>query len=330
MRNNEIQKTDENSLTVTNPTDASALLALLHGKSESICKFSRKKIKVDKLQLDTLNEMLCEKLDNHDIFEISTSVDISLFNKKTITFKSWQDFSRSTMQNNNSAVRSIFMRWDFFIKIKNFANPQRHTVSIRISTAPTTTEVLHALFNGGLDDESQDLEMRCCTVFSKVDFVNNVLAEELLNLISDWTKGCEDLFLGRNTLVRFLVSNRWIISVFSESLFIVMSCVLCFGVVQMAGLDCFTEITNRIILFAIICAFFFCNVYWRLCGLVKNLTYNKLEQISKLHVFRLTKGDENLVKEIESQSSVIGVVLWLASEVIFPIGLNFLFKYLSL
>ena len=38
------------------------------------------------------------------------------------------------------------------------------------------------LLNGALD-ERDDFDLQCCTTVCKVDFINNALAEELLNVV---------------------------------------------------------------------------------------------------------------------------------------------------
>lgn len=95
--------------------NASALLALLHGKSDSICRFFNKEIIVDKSQIKTLNEMIIEKLMLHNVSEITTSMDIVFENKKITTFKSFEEFLKHDFEIINNVTKSIFIQWDFLL-----------------------------------------------------------------------------------------------------------------------------------------------------------------------------------------------------------------------
>ena len=70
--------------------------------------------------------------------------------------------------------------------ISNYEVPQRHTVNVRISSNPNPSDFFKVLLSGGFD-ESHDLDIQSCTV----DFVNNTLAEELVNVAEHWNELCE-------------------------------------------------------------------------------------------------------------------------------------------
>ena len=61
MENGLIKKEDY-AISELSTTNISALLSLLHGKNDSICKLFNKEIKVDIVNLKQLNKMMCDKL----------------------------------------------------------------------------------------------------------------------------------------------------------------------------------------------------------------------------------------------------------------------------
>nr|DAE44324.1 MAG TPA: RNA polymerase subunit [Caudoviricetes sp.] len=67
MDNLAVVNSPEQMLTMENLRNANALLALLHGKSDSVCRLFDKEIIVDINQLDNLNSLVLEKLGLHSI-----------------------------------------------------------------------------------------------------------------------------------------------------------------------------------------------------------------------------------------------------------------------
>ena len=92
------------------PQDVSALLALMHGKSDSICRLFKREICVDKSELSSLNDKMTSKLALHDVSGIITSIDITFLNKRVITFKTWPELEQFDFESINSATKSIFIQ----------------------------------------------------------------------------------------------------------------------------------------------------------------------------------------------------------------------------
>ena len=170
--------------------NASSLLALMHGKSDSICRLFYKEIIINLKQLRLLNQTINEKLALNQVPAITTNVDISLRNKKIFSFKTWNEFEVFPFDVQNSAVSSIFIQWDFFLLLEQYRIPQRHTLSLRISSSPNPSDVIKAIVNGGLDSDT-DIDVQICTMWCKVDFINHILAEELINVVDSWNSLCE-------------------------------------------------------------------------------------------------------------------------------------------
>ena len=95
---------DAELMATQNLKNASAWLALMHGKSDSICRLFKKEILVNKHDLASLNQSMVDKLSLHNVSTIITSIDITFSNKRVLTFKSWQEFETFDFKTINSST----------------------------------------------------------------------------------------------------------------------------------------------------------------------------------------------------------------------------------
>ncbi len=250
---NALQKQDSPN-TLVNEHDlknASALLALLHGKSDSICRLFTKEILVGKSELSSLNDAMIRKLSLHNVSTISTSIDIAFINKKVLTFKSWTDFEVYDFDKMNSATKSVFVQWDFFANINSYELPQRHTISVRISSTPNPSDFFKALLNGGFD-EAHDLDLQTCTMICKVDFINNTLAEELVNVVEYWNDLCESAYSKKGKFRPFLAKHKGVCAQIFELCFVASIVLLLAIAVKLLIQKNCLSVTKELLLYSLI------------------------------------------------------------------------------
>ena len=300
----ELMENQETSLLLNqeNLNNASALLALLHGKSDSICRLFRKEIIVGKDELSSLNELMISKLKLHNISVISTSIDVTFLNKNILSFKSWQEFDLCDFAKYNSATKSVFIQWDFFATLKDYKFPQRHTVSIRIASTPNPSEVFKVLLSGGFD-ESHDFDIQSATMICKVDFINNTLAEELVNVAENWNDLCECAYSSKGKIRPFLHIHRTSIAHFFETILSTSLALLVAIAVKLCIMKSILIVSNQVLLYALI-------AFIPLFGLVRNIAasagkwmFNSFGNLMDTHIFRLSKGDEKENRRIEKRSA---------------------------
>lgn len=326
----ELVETQETSLLLNkeNLQNASSLLALLHGKSDSICRLFRKEIVVGKNELSTLNEMMVAKLQLHNISVISTSIDVTFINKKIVSFKSWQDFEMHDFIKNNSATKSVFIQWDFFAMLKGYQVPQRHTVSIRIASTPNPSDVFKVLLSGGFD-ESHDFDIQSATMICKVDFINNTLAEELVNVAESWNDLCECAYSCKGKVRPFLQIHRNELAHVFET-FLCISLAFAIAIIlKLLIKRSIIIVTNQVLLYALI-------AFIPLFGLVRNLAqsggkwiYNAFGDLMDIHIFCLSKGDEKENKKIEKNSEYGKELLLFIVNTVVSIILSLVFFWLG-
>lgn len=285
-----------------NLQNASALLALLHGKSDSICRLFNKEILVSKRDLASLNESMLRKLSLHNTSAVTTSIDITFSSKRVLTFKSWDEFNIYDFGTINSVTKSIFIQWDFLALLRNYEVPQRHTVSVRISSTPNPSDFFKVLLSGGFD-ESHDLDMQSSTMICKVDFVNNTLAEELLNVAEHWNEQCECAYSKKGKIRPFLYRFRNTLAhIFEVCLMFGISLVIAIAIKLMIRNGWLT-VSNAYLLYALIAFIpvsFLIKYFSHACG---QKIFSSFADLMDTHVFSISKGDDKEQQRIEHDSS---------------------------
>lgn len=323
---NSVQIRDENASLMNehNLQNASALLALLHGKSDSICRLFKKEIIVGISDLKSLNDMMIEKLSLHNVSAITTSLDISFANKRIVTFKSWLEFEAYDFSAINSATKSVFIQWDFLALINNFEVPQRHTVSVRISSTPNPSDFFKVLLSGGFD-EAHNFDIQSATMICKVDFVNNTLAEELVNVAEHWNELCECAYSKKGVIRRILTKRQnECANIFEKCLIISLMFLMAISMKLCIQREVFS-VTNEFLLYAVIALI---PIY----SLVKNIAhsggkmiYSTFGNLMDTHIFRISKGDKKENERIEKASKFGKEFTIFLVNAVFSIALSIIF-----
>lgn len=299
---NGLIKKEDYTISELSTTNISALLSLLHGKNDSICKLFNKEIKVNIVNLKQLNKMMCDKLETHNVDAITTTVDIAFLNKQILHFKSWQEFEDYDFQAVNSSTKSVFIQWDFFIRVDGYEIPQRHTVNIRIASSPQPSDMFKVLLSGGFD-ESHDIDIQGSTMICKVDFINNTLAEELVNIAAKWNDLCESSVHEKGKFLQFLYLNRSKIANIVEISTILLICSTIALLTKLTGVFSFSA--NNITVFWFLMLFslpLFCAIkdVSRLFG--KHI-FNRLGEVMQIHIFNISHGDVKSNERIKKDSN---------------------------
>ena len=318
----------EQILTEENLRNANALLALLHGKSDSVCRLFGKEIIVDINQLDNLNSLVLEKLGLHSVSAITTSVDVSFTDKKTLSYKAWEDFKKENFNAINSVTKSIFVQWDFFATFSGYKVPQRHTLNVRITSSLQPSDMLKVLLNGGLD-EKNSFDIQCCTTVCKVDFINNALAEELLNVVQKWTELCESAYSEKGRVQPFLFKHRNKLANIVELCVVFSFCMLIAIVIKLLNrYDLMgTEWGNLVYLFIFMIPL--TTAAQKLGRYFGKKVYNELNDLMETHIFRISLGDTKQAQIIAEESRYKNSAILFVFNIITSIGLPIVFFLLG-
>lgn len=307
--------------------EASSALALLQGKADSICRLFKREIYVTKDDLSCLNEMMLDKLSLHSVTSVLSSVDMSFQNKKILSFKSWPEFENYNFNTINSPTKSIYISWDFFIKLEQYQNPQRHTVSVRISSFPNPSDFFKVLLSGGFD-EAHDLDIQESTMICKVDFINHTLAEELVNVVDDWNAQRECAISKRGPFKMLIARHRD-----SLSRILQYSILFSSGMATAIALKLmlkyrlfFPNVEN--LLYCFIGLLFIFKVCKDASAFFGSIFNRKLSNLMETHVFSISLGDTKELQRIEAQANVCKEVVVFALNIIVSIVISYYFYIL--
>lgn len=161
-----------------------------------------------------LNDRVDAKLKTHNMIINSASVYISFDDGKGRTYENWAEFAR-TNWNIGSTTKLVNLEWDFFITLPGYQIPQRHSLKVRIGSTLRPDEYFKIMLESENDSQVDSLT---ANVVCRVDFINSVICDELLNLVKDWyqtlQKQTENSKIGR-----FYEKNASRISQFIDALF---------------------------------------------------------------------------------------------------------------
>ena len=139
--------------------------------------------------IKSINEQIAAKLQNHDITADIASISFILSNKKIKDYSCWAEFERGNWNAVNEKIESISINWHILIKLPQYQLPQRHSIKLRIGSVITPKDLFQLFLTS--DNLSELIEARSPSI-CKVDFINNILAIELLNIVSNWYEGLKD------------------------------------------------------------------------------------------------------------------------------------------
>ncbi|MBD2501650.1 hypothetical protein [Anabaena azotica] len=273
----------------------------------------------------SINERIGSKLKNHDITADITSLNFILTNKKIKDYSSWAEFDREKWDTVNEKIESFTINWDILIKLPQYQLPQRHSIKLRIGTVIPPKDVFQLLLTS--DDVLELLETTADGI-CKIDFINNILAIELLNIISNWYEGLKES-PKPNIIHRFLKSQGSLVSeiircatpillliiayIYSEYLFIIL------------GIKKDISIDNFFIFFILLITIFtFGSFVGRKIERSIDRKINKFEEYPK---FSITRGDKKAIEDYEKNNKKLTMeiatrIFWILFSMLF----SFIFK----
>ena len=325
MNNNLPTVNSENPVDIMSLAEANSIYALLQGKKESTCRTFDRNIIVKVDDLVRLNTDMRDKLSLHSVTQLVTHIDVMCANKKVYSYKSWTDFQCADFQHKISPIRSVYVEWDFFIKLEGYANPQRHKVSVRLTTALSNSDTLKLMLAGGFD-MSEPIDIDCCHMYCKVDFINNTLAEELINVVDAWNASCENRQLGKKSFRFFLYSYRNGLAHLAEILTTITTSFLIAILIKYTIIEQITALSAVFLLLITLPVYKIVTVFSHRVG---QLVYNKFYDIMDSHIFCITKGDQQELDRLKRKCGYVKELVLIGIDLILSIATSLVFFLLD-
>lgn len=170
--------------------DMKSLFYLINAKPDTSIKLLDKKRIVTVASIRDLDERISRKLENHHVIGQMTSVNIIFRNNVIKDYASWGEFINENWNTINQETESITMMWDLSIKLFRYANPQRHTLKVKLGQSLTPKDMMELVF---ISDNVMEMKEKRAAGVVKIDFIDQVLATELIDNVVSWYEGLREI-----------------------------------------------------------------------------------------------------------------------------------------
>jgi len=288
---------------ILTPEQLKSFFYLAAGKLDSNIKIFNRKIVIDENDLIELNDLIQEKLRNHDTTASVASINISFRKNKIKQFGAWGEFTKSNWKI-PEVIEGITVIWDFLVKLPQYTQPQRHTLTVKITANANPAVFFSAMLSGNIN-EIDSVELRHSPVVCQVDFINHLLSDELLSIVDKWVES-------RKTSASDGKIKKWIqkhgrvfsdLISYSVPLFItVTSLSILYGYEK--SIDG-TELSVTIMMYC---------MYWLLLSIVSifgfakisnrlaHYSFRAISEYGDFLIFNITNGDKNEQAEVDRKN----------------------------
>lgn len=175
------------AVVATVPKDAfKAMFYLFAGKPDSKVRLLKRKIVVKPEDIHHLNVLVQDKLKLHAIEQCVTSVVVKFDRESSIEFGTWAEFEQFDWKRPYK-TRELTVRWDFLIKLDTYGVPQRHTLTVRLSSPPNPQDFLRVVISQDPDGDD-DIDGKLTLCIARADFISHRLADELIDVVEEWNE----------------------------------------------------------------------------------------------------------------------------------------------
>lgn len=274
-------------------------------------------------QMEDLNNQITDKLKMYQNAGFLITVKVKLKNKKIFEFNTWKSFQEHRWVD-SCATESITIKWQFNAILPNNPTPHNHVVSLTLTNGMKPEELMKLIFSGSLEDE-KNLDIAPYPIFTSIVFINRILADEILEIISKWVDNINEENIEENPLKKFLRKHRQMVAISTEYLitfFLMFSSSFSFlkasGTVSVKTLgELPLEKANFFLayFFIVIGIFFIAN---RVAKMIAQVVFSSLSSFRAKSFFALSEKDKkvrNLLKD-NQKSSIIKLLSSFAAIVL--------------
>lgn len=306
MDEGELLKRDSREVAVK---DFKSVFYQMTAKPDSMSRVFNKDVVIDLSDIYELNERINEKLSQYQDAGYIISVNVKFNNRRVKSFASWDSFYNHKWYE-SEAVNNIVVLWEFNAMLPQYKVPQKHTLMVKMCNGMRPEELLNLLFTGNIE-EIEEADRDFFPIVARVDFIDRILGDELLNIVQEWTKGLKESTVQKSKFVLFLKRHKAKFSSLLNlitNIFVMVCSILILGNYIMS-VD-FTEIADitKIQFVNIVMAIFLCLGVWILSkSFIHSLTdhlYDLLRDYGDSCLFNITKGDENKQRRIKSMRKI--------------------------
>ncbi len=292
---------DANSVSLYNQTleQFKSLFYLVKGKRDTQIKLYNENKSFSKSSIVELNTKIQEKLLLHSISNKLTTIAITLSNNTIKSYGNWQEFLNERWDTSDK-TQSVTVNWEFEIVIPNRVHtlPQTHSLKVRFGQELKPNEFIHIMMIGGDEFEYEESQAQ---MVAKVDFVNAIIANELLEKVNEWYKALP-LKKEENSTNVFLHKHSRKLIMLAEVLIIIGGFALLLPIAEYLLNSSKNLITNSQFLkcnfYLVTGAFIIYAIFTRLGLHYSRKLDNTIDRLQGTPLFDLTNGDRNELEKI--------------------------------
>lgn len=242
-------------------------------------------------------EELCskvnEKMKNHEVIVETVTIHMS-FSDGRHEKLSIPEFARKDLKV-AAATKTVTINWDFYVKTPGYKVPQRHSLTVRMGSKLRPDEYFKIMMES---DDDSEIESMMADLVCRVDYVNAVLSEELINRVQGWYESLpEDV--QESKIMKFLYKHSVKLNKLIELLSPIAAILLIFGWTEkylnandVSGIfNSSEQLSNVLLWLALSIILVLTSKYFGyLVAIANHRRSKKLQEYSHL---LLTKGDEN-------------------------------------
>lgn len=301
----ESKNSTNNELTIANKyslADMKSFFYLMNAKPDTSIQLLEGRKKITIAEIRDLNSRIQRKLENHHLIGQIASINLIFEKGKIQDYSTWAEFENENWNTINNKTESVSITWDISLKLPKYENPQRHTLKVRIGKSISPKDMMELVFNS--DDPVELREKRAIGVV-KVDFIDQVIAGELIEKVTNWYDGLQKLpdeegvqkfFIKYQDLIIGIVHN------FIPILFLIVYHYYFAAFSSFANLSELTISNIQLLLIIFLTIFFIGSMVGKKFA---RWTDKKIDEYKGVSQFEISKGDENAVLEAKEVNGKI-------------------------
>jgi DNA repair protein RadC len=298
----EIQKSETGIAKRIDLDQFKSLYYLLNAKPDSQLRLLKEDKEIDFNDLVELNEKVVSKLKTESLETSITTITIVFKSKKVSTYNNWLEFSR-TNWNIADQTLSISINWDINVKLPEHELPQRHTLKVRLGSAVRPSEMFQLMMTSDKDDELMEATSNGVC---KVDFINHVIANELLAIVEDWYQTLPNN-ISENKFIQFSQKYRRYIAFSIKAIIPVSAIFISYNLIsrKILSIADWTNGAVKDLLFMVCGAVAFIYISDIIATVLSTRVFNQLGDYKDYSMFQLTKADKNSIDVIDKKNNRI-------------------------
>lgn len=318
-----LKKTDEEIFY----SDFKSMWYSMNTKQDSTTKIYNQKIKICLDDIYHLNDIVISKLKQYHNQGLIVSVNVNYANRNSVQFGSWNEFEKCQFRDSN-AIRSITITWNFSCMLPDLSLPQQHSLMVKLTNGITPEEMLNLIISGNVENV-EEIDKDFFPIVARVDFIDRLLGDELLNLVGNWVDGLTKVHQEKNKFILLLKKHKRKVAYSINYLITVLSVVFSVKIlnkiinsydIMMLGEMSKQQMNNIINTIVVLSSIVFLTN--KIFYLIAQYVFNKLKEYDNNHIFCITRGDKNkqnkLAKEekLREKKIIFNVVLTVILNII--------------